>query len=268
LKNIHRGIALIPMLILLTVRAHGDTLSGTGGLQTWSAGALGTTSTPTPSGTPYWNNPSGDGSTNNIGWCLTGTGGCSLANPPGTVPYYANSNGTAATSMIFTASGTPVAATLLGIFTNQSGPPSGTDYFGWYEINPNNTLGAMSQLFSSLAAVGTTATFDPTGEYGFYIENVQSAGKSYEADYYWFMSSGFDTATGTGTNDGQQHFATFALPNGSYLLGMEDTNNPGTDNDFNDLVVQVQNTPEPASMALLGGGLLLLGWKTRRRRER
>jgi hypothetical protein len=167
---------------------------------------------------------------------------------------------------VFTASGAPVAASLLGAFTNQTGPPGGTNYFGWYEINPNNTLGAMSLLFSSVAAVGTTATFDPTGEYGFYIENVQSAGKSYEADYYWFMSSGFDTASGTGISDGLQNFSTFALPNGSYILGMEDTNGPGSDRDFNDLVVQVQNTtPEPASMALLGGGLLLLGWKTRRR---
>jgi hypothetical protein len=60
-------------------------------------------------------------------------------------------------------------------------------------------------------------------------------------------------------------------------LGWEDRPFPGADADYNDLVFAMQftpttdtptDTPEPASMALLGSGLIAIGVAMRRRRRR
>ncbi len=241
--------------------AHADSLSGNGSFQSWSTSVLNT-----PQTGPYWNGLSGDGPEYNIGWCMTGTGNCQIANPPGALSYYGNGNA-AASNMYFTASGAMQQVSLLGAFTNQNGvPPSGTDYFGWYSIT-NGMVGTLNPLFNSTEAVGTTVDFTPTGTYGFYLENVQSPGTSYTASYFYFMNDSFDYATGTGIIDtGTQHFAAFNGGNG-YYVGAEDTPAASSDFDYNDIVVEVQTaTPEPGSLALMAGGMGLIGWAIRRRR--
>lgn len=83
---------------------------------------------------------------------------------------------------------------------------------------------------------------------------------------------------------GGDHMVTFSV-NGSpdtFVLGFEDwlfTSNPGSDRDYNDLVVEVSfvrpagsvtpvlATPEPGSMLLLGSSLLLAAHLGRRRRQ-
>lgn len=259
-----KNFRFIVLLSLSALCLSADTLTGNGSLQTWNAGVLGTVSNPTTGG-PYWNNTSGDGAAYNIGWCMTGTGNCSIANPPGAVSYYGN--GTAAASTIgFSNTGSAQVATLDGMFTNQNGvPPTGTNVFGWYTFSNGSIV--LHQLFDSTEAVGTTATFSPTASYGFYFENIQTAGLTppATANYFWFTNDSLDYGTGAATIDpGTQHFAVFSAANG-YYLGMEDTPAATSDFDYNDMVVNVAPAPEPASIALMLGGLGLLGLAIRRR---
>ena len=68
-----------------------------------------------------------------------------IASPPGAIAYYGNGEKSVA-NMYFQSSGIPVTVTLAGQFTNQIGSPQNTGYnvFGWYQINANGTIGAMT----------------------------------------------------------------------------------------------------------------------------
>jgi hypothetical protein len=251
-------LASICFFALFSLNVKADTLVGPGGaFQAWTAAVLGPASAPTYGG-PYWNNFSGDGPAANIGWCLAGTGGCAIASPPGAIKYY-GAGLNAVQNMSFNNNGIAVSVSLLGAFSNQKGGTNGVDYFGWYAIKADGTIGAMTRLWSSTTpASGTSAVFTPTGNYGFFLENVQGNGS---ADYFWFMNAGSDNgmgsgATGGATADALQHFAVFNGDPGTFFLGIEDTNRG--DGDFNDLVVKVTNVLEPGSVLLLTAGLLLL----------
>jgi Domain of unknown function (DUF4114) len=234
------------------VPAVADTILGAGSFQSWNPSILGS------SGGPYWNSHSGEGANGNIGWCLTGSPVCPIANPPGAIPYFGD--GTSAVSnMFFGNSIGSVQVSLLGNFTSQTGGPDGINYFGWYAIQPDGTLGSMSALWSSEAAVNTSALFSPGGNYGFFIENVKRLGAPLEADYFWFMNSAFDSTGGSAVDPANhQHFAVFSPAENRFVLGMEDAT-PG-DLDFNDMIVQVTTgVPEPASAVFTGGALALCG---------
>jgi hypothetical protein len=230
---------------------------GAGSLQSWNASILGSSGNPTYGG-PYWNNQSGDGDNGNIGWCLTGSPACPIANAPGAASYFGD--GTSAVSnMFFGNSIGSVQVSLLGNFTSQTGGPDGINYFGWYAIQSDGTLGSMATLWSSAAPVDTFAVFSPNGNYGFFLENVKGLGTPFEADYFWFMNSAFDSTGGTAVDPANhQHFAVFSPADNRFVLGMEDST-PG-DLDFNDMIVQVTTgVPEPASAVLAGGALALCG---------
>ena len=246
--------------------AHADTLTGNGSFQTWNSSVLGSKSSPTTGG-PYWNNLSGDGPAYNIGWCLTGAGNCQISNPPGALNYFSNGSA-AASNMSFSSSGVTDVVTLLGLFSTQNGvPPTGADYFGWYSVS--NGVITTHPLLSAGQSVGSTAAFLPTSVYGFYFENVQTAGLTppATANYFWFMNDSLDYANSNGAIDpGLQHFAIFAGANSSYYLGMEDTPGANSDFDYNDMIVELQSTPEPTSFAMmLLGGISLLGLALRPR---
>jgi hypothetical protein len=259
MKNI-RLLLTLSVISLSAFCLKADTLSGNGSFQSWNQGVLGTATTPITGG-PYWNNLSGDGPTNNIGWCLTGAGDCQISNPPGALSYYGNGT-SAASHMSFVSNGMTQEAILSGIFTNQNGvAPNGQNYFGWYSVS--NGAISIHTLLSSMSSIGSYTTFTPTANYGFFLENVQSAGLGYEADYFWFMDTSLNYVGGTGVLDGAtQHFAVFSSPNSGFYIGTEDTPAAGADFDYNDMIFQVQAVPEPASICLLFGGLALIGFFT------
>jgi hypothetical protein len=256
-------LASIIGLALFSQNAHADALVGPGGaFQQWTSAVLGPPNAPTYGG-PYWNNSSGDGPAYNIGWCLVGTGGCVIASPPGAIAYWGN-GGASVPNMYFQSSGIPVTVSLVGMFTNQVGPPQKTGYnvFGWYEINSNGTIGKTTVLWnSSSATIGESATFTPTGNYGLFLENIQGNGQS---DYFWFMNKTQDYSAGTYPHnpvDSSQHFAVFSGAPGQYFVGMDDTDNGNLD--YNDMIVKVTNVPEPG-MLLLSGLTLLCGLRLAR----
>ncbi len=251
MKN-HYSALITSLFVFTSLTVHADTVSGNGSWQIWNSSVLNTATTGSPTG-PYWNGASGDGADYNIGWCLTGIGNCAISNPPGNLSYYGNGNN-AASNISFVNSGSAQQVTLLGTFSNQNGiPPSGTDYFGWYSINPNGSIGSMTQLFTSTEPIGSTAVFDPTGKYGFYLLNVQSPNTSYKATWYWFTNAALNYATGTGVSDGStQHFSVFGSGNGVYYMGLEDTPAATSDFDYNDMIIQLRaETPEPASLGFM-----------------
>jgi hypothetical protein len=149
--------------------------------------------------------------------------------------------------------GVPVTVSLVGLFTNHLGTTqnSGYNLFGWYEINANGTIGAMTTLWNSKsAAVGDSSTFAPTGNYGLFLENIQGNGQS---DYFWFMNKTQDYSAGTYPHnpvDSAQHFAVFGGAPDQYFVGIDDTNNGNED--YNDMIIKVTNAPEPCALFLSG----------------
>jgi hypothetical protein len=259
MKRISIELASIIGLALFSQNARADSIVGPGGaFQKWTSAVLGPANAPTYGG-PYWNNVSGDGPAYNIGWCLVGTGGCVIASPPGAISYWGNGQASVP-NMYFQSSGIPVTVSLVGMFTNQLGTPKNTGYnvFGWYEVNANGTIGAVTTLWNSkTAVVGESATFLPTGNYGLFLENVQGNGA---ADYFWFMNKTQDYSAGPNKNpiDSNQHFTVFSGTPGQYFIGMDDTNKGNMD--YNNMIVELTNAPEPSEF-VLSGLCLLFGFR-------
>lgn len=289
-KNLSRFFALA--LSAGGVMAHADSLNGNGTWQNWSAANLAADGSSPNAGTPYWNNGSGDGPKANVGWCLAGGGSCSMpAGTVGAIPYYGNGAATAS-SMYFTSSGAPLTITLQTVMTTQTSTASGYDIFGFYLANSTGkapSSASLTPLFDSRTNTPGTSfaltTLLPGDNYGFYIENVQGSGTPFVTDYFYFMDSSSNIATGSMPADALQHFATFDAGGGTYFLGDVDGDacsggfQPGTSPcvpssqfDYNNLMVQivagnVANTPEPASLALMGAGLCVVGAVLRRKKK-
>jgi len=271
------------MLLLPFGAARADTLNGTGGAwqSGWTQTQLVQGASPTP-GTPYWNNLSGDGNQGNIGWCLTGGGAtCVMAGSPGVpLPYYGTATAGSVGSMSFTSSGSSLNLSLAGIFTNETTAVQ-YDIFGYYVV-PASGSPTLVPLFSTRpgaaqATVGSTATLNLSAgtNYGFYVENVQGGGSA-ESDFFFYMNSAlndntFNNGTPMAGPDADQHFAIFQSSNG-YVIGDVDAfacASPSQQGstpcimpnqfDYNDLVVTVSpaSTPEPASLGLIGVGVIL-----------
>ncbi len=260
-----------------------DSLNGSGSLQSdWNSSILAVDGSSSTIGTPYWNNDSGDGPKANIGWCMTGGGGCTMpVGAPGALPYFGNGPGSAGL-MYFTSTGSPVSLSLQTIMTTQTSVLDGYDVLGYYIANAGGGAASSATLHplfdTRTSSVGDASTLSglTAGEnYGFYIENIKGEGTPFATDYLYFMDSSANTANGSMPADPLQHFVAFSGGNGNYFLGDVDgdactgsfmpTNSPCVPNsqfDYNNMVVAITpgaaTTPEPSSIALLGGGVFML----------
>jgi hypothetical protein len=269
----------IAACILGVPGAVADTVTG-GKITAWNPNYLNGYPSYVP-GLYYWNNSSGDGLRANMGWCLIGGGQCGMSNAPGPLPFYSVSF-TAPSTFYFTASGHPSTATLRASVTDQKGPGNAFDVFGYYLADATGTpiAGSAQAMFNSNDPDGTNYPFDLAAgqQYGFYIENIQGPNTPFQTTYSFSMNASSNVASGSMPADPIQHFSVFQTAS-TFYIGANDADaclnsfQPGTSPcvpasqfDYNDMIVQLNTgTPEPAPLALVGGGMLVLSALLRRR---
>jgi hypothetical protein len=268
--NRHSFLIASFLVAAVAAPAAADTLNGAGVFLSWGQPTLRDASNNPVYGGAFWNNKSGDGPTYGIGWCLTGFGACSVANPPGLLPFYADATGAALPNLSFTSASSSINVSLRGVFTSQTSAATGIDYIGYYTLDSSGHVNSATKLLGAGDALNTVKTFSlPAGtQYGFYLENVQGEGTVNETDYWFYLDSTQDTTNRGILLTALQHAAVFNQNLGlSYYLGFEDTISGVGDADYNDVIVQVTAVPEPASSALAFAGTAGLGLYLRRCRS-
>ncbi len=257
--NFKKPLLVAGAFLIGSTLGFADTVGVAGGTpawQTWTTAQLnsttawGTAPANNPTNNPYWNSLSWDGTNKNVGFCLTGTSNCASPVAPGNLPYLGQSNGKAFTDFFFNSSGGTVTAT----FDSGIAGYEASDSIGWYEVsNPTQ----LHTLFSGVTAAGKTASFTPTGEYGLVFTDAA-------------IDDTFYSNTALGSDSTYQHFAVFQQASNSYFVGAEDLPSSGTDFDYNDMLIQLTSSntsaPEPGAVALVGSGLIGLGFLRTRRK--
>ena len=263
-----KTLTAIGALALLSGFALGDTVLENGGAPTFTS-LPANLATNLNSGVPYWDNHSSDfgggtgSNTANIGYFLTATGNFTGGTNYSPNAYLAATSGNpdSAASFNLVRNTNSVIMTLLGKFTG------GTDAFGIYNASLGTTVGAAASeipIFTTGTAVSSTSnqSAEPYTNYGFYVTNSGNT---------WFSNTALDVNDGT-----HQHFALFTTgtdPNVFYV-GLTDWfyGNGGTFNgDYQDMVIRINSdatsAPEPATFAVMGAGLLGLGYARFRSRK-
>jgi len=258
--------------------------------------------------TPYCNNPSMDGLNFNIGDFLTNQGNFAGGTLAPTAAAFLGvtavaGNGAAGAPLSFSMLRTQTSINVTILYANSS--VNNLSAFGIYDVN-NCTLALCPK--TQIYGVGTipnnstisgvpagvnqsTAGISGVGNYGFYATACQSPGST---NCFTFFSdtnlnpsvtnaSSSFIVEGPNSNPltAHEHFALFSL-NGNastFYLGFENSVGASTFDgtagaehygDFNDIIFQITtaSVPEPATLSMMGLGLLGLGLMGRRRLQK